>query len=446
MLRALTGFIPLLALSACQAASPVPSAPQTAPVASAPVAHCAAAAETHCIAVVYVGKADSPLAAARVTTEHDLLNGAPLVALDAHSFPEVPSWTQALNYADWKALGVDYVILQGPADIAPGLQTVGTEARTLHIRLADVQQQKIIWLSNLPLPQSGDVALAAHQSSDLILQQLIGVRGVAATSVAYIAVAQPGRNPTYKLMVSDVDGDNEKVLATSHDPLMSPTWSPDGRRIAYGGYDNGRSAVYMLDLDSGKTTRLISERGINGSPAWSPDGSTLAVTLSFGHNPDIYFIDLASGTRRRVTTDPGIETEVSWAPDGKSIAFTSDRGGVARVYTMSVDGSSLRQLPAYGKQTSNPSFSPDGKAIAVVVDQGGDSRIGLLHLDTGSFEFISGGPRDEKPSFAPNGAMLIYAAEDARRGQLKIRALGGYLRPLHADEDVREPAWSPYRN
>jgi TolB protein len=168
--------------------------------------------------------------------------------------------------------------------------------------------------------------------------------------------------------------------------------------------------------------------------------------LSFGHNPDIYFIDLVSGTRRRITSDPGIETEVTWSPDGRSIAFTSDRGGTARVYTLAVDGGAPHQVSAYGKQTSNPSYSPDGKTLAVVVDEGRDSRIGLIRLDTGAFEFASGGPRDEKPSFAPDGGTLVYAAEDDRRGQLKIRAPGGNLRPLHADQDVREPAWSPYLN
>lgn len=446
MRRALTAFILLLALSACQAQSPIPAVPQAAPVASAPVPRCPATTGVHCIAVVAVGKADSPLAEARAITERDLLHGGAFMALDAQAFPEKPDWTQPIHYADWKNLGIDYVILQGAADSAPGLQTVGAAASTVHLRIADIRQEKISWVGNLPMPQSGSVPLAAHQSSDLILQQLTGVRGVAATSIAYVAVVQAGRNSTYKLLVSSADGEDEKVIAESHDPLMSPAWSPDARRIAYGGYDAGRSAVYVHDLDSGKTTRLISEKGINGSPAWSPDGKTLAVTLSFGHNPDIYFIDVASGTRRRITTDPGIETEVSWSPDGKNIAFTSDRGGVARVYTMSIDGGSAKQLPAYGKQTSNPSFSPDGKSIAVVVDQGSDSRIGLINLDSGAFDFVSGGPRDEKPSFAPNGAMLVYAAEDARRGQLKIRALGGYLRQLHAEEDVREPAWSPYRN
>ncbi|WP_051749214.1 DPP IV N-terminal domain-containing protein [Nevskia soli] len=448
MRRVPTGFV-LLALSACQASPQQPETPPSA-TASVPVARCQASSGGHCIAVVAVGKPDSPLADARAVTERDLLHSGPYTALDAQSFPEKPDWTQPLHYAQWKALGVDYVILQGPADSAPGLQTVGTSPganpSALHLRIADIRQEKITWLTNLPLPPGGNVTLAGHQSSDLILQQLTGIRGVAATSIAYVAVAQPGRNASYKLLVSNVDGEDEKVIAESRDPLMSPAWSPDAKRIAYGGYDAGRSAVYVHDLETGKTTRLISEKGINGSPAWSPDGKTLALTLSFGRNPDIYFIDIASGTRRRITTDAGIETEVSWSPDGRSIAFTSDRGGVARVYTMSVDGGTARQLPAYGKQTSNPSYSPDGKSIAVVVDQGRDSRIGLYNLDSGSFEFISGGPRDEKPSFAPNGAMLVYAAEDARRGQLKIRALGGVLRQLHADEDVREPAWSPYRN
>lgn len=445
MRRALHGSTLLLALSACQAQAPLPAVTAAAPSAGAPVAHCPSATDAHCIAVVAVGKADSPLAAARGVTEHDLLGGAALVALDTQSFPEQPDWTQALHYDAWKALGVDYVILQGPADSAPGLQAVGGATDILHLRVADVRQQKIIYLGNLPVPQSG-VTLAAHQSSDTILQQLTGVRGVAASAIAYVSVHQAGRASSYKLAVSSADGENEKIIAQSHDPLMSPAWSPDGRRLAYGGYEGGRSAVYVQDLDSGKATRVVSEKGINGSPAWSPDGKTLALTLSFGHNPDIYFIDVASGARRRVTSEAGIDTEVSWSPDGKRIAFTSDRGGVARVYVMDVDSGSPRQLPAYGKQTSNPCFSPDGKSLAVVVDEGRDSRIGLIHLDSGAFEFVSGGPRDEKPSFAPNSALLIYAAEDDRRGQLKVRALGGYLRQLHADEDVREPAWSPYLN
>jgi len=443
MRRALIIVI-LLALGACRSAATLQAMP-AAPAASAPAVRCASAGASRCIAVVAVGKPDSPLAVAGAISGRDLLRAGRFVLLDARSFPQQPDWTQPIRYADWQALGVDYLVLEGPADSAPGLQTVGAQASSLHLRLADVRQQKIILIDNLPVPQAG-VPRAAHQASDLILQQLTGVRGLAATTIAYVAVTQAGRASSYRLAISDAYGDDEKTIAESHEPLMSPAWSPDGRRLAYGGYEGGRSAVYLRELDSGKLTRLVSEKGINGAPAWSPDGKTLALTLSFGHNPDIWFIDLASGARRHVTSDPGIETEVSWSPDGNSIAYTSDRGGTARVYTLAVNGGTPHQLPAYGKQTSNPSFSPDGKSLAVVVDEGRDSRLGLIHLNSGAFEFLSSGPRDEKPSFAPNGAMLVYAAEDERRGQLKIRALDGSLRQLHPEEDVREPAWSPYLN
>jgi TolB protein len=428
------------ALAACQSA-PLPTAAEPIPTGAGAAAHCSAA--SRCIAVVTVGKPDSPLAEARAVTERDLQHSGQLQLIDTRSLPQKPDWIQPIHYADWKALGIDYLVLEGPADSAAGLQTVGAGAGALHLRLADVQQEKIVFIDTLPLAQGG-VTRAAHQSSDLILQQLTGVRGVAATQIAYIAVSQAGHDPSYRLAISNADGDEEKTLAESHEPLMTPAWSPDGSRLAYAGYEGGRSAVFVRELASGKVTRLVSEPGINGAPAWSPDGKTLALTLSFGHNPDIYFIDVDSGTRRRITSDPGIETEVNWSPDGKTIAFTSDRSGAARVYTMAVDSGTPHALPAFGKQVSNPCFSPDGKSLAVVVDQGHESRIGLINLESGGFEWISGGPRDEKPSFSPNGALLVYAAEDERRGQLKIRALGGTLRPLHADEDVREPAWSPY--
>jgi TolB protein len=439
----------LPALSACQSGAPLQAGPATVPAASAAGASCPESAAGRCIAIVAVGRPDSPANAAPPVTARDLQHAGQFTLLDAQSSAKAPDWTQPIRYAEWKARGVDYLVLEGPADSVAGLQTIGATGETLHLRLADVRQEKIVVLDNLPITLSG-AARAAHQASDLVLQQLTGTRGLFATDIAYIAVTQGGRASSYRLKISDAYGDDEKTIAESQEPLMSPTWSPDGRRIAYGGYEDGRSAVYICDLDSGKRTRLISEKGINGSPAWSPDGKTLALTLSFGHNPDIYFIDVDSGTRRRITSDAGIETETSWSPDGKAIAFTSDRGGAARVYTLDIDGGAPREMPAYGKQTSNPSFSPDGKMLAVVVNEGRDSRIGMIHLDSrpsaGSFEFISSGPRDEKPSFAPNGASLVYAAEDDRRGQLKIRAPGGSLRQIHGDEDVREPAWSPYLN
>jgi TolB protein len=424
----------LVAVAGCRT-EPTPPGQVAGTPAGGFAARCPQSGDNRCVAVVAVGN-DAVLGQARSAAERDLLRAGAFNALDPRAFPQTLTTPDSIADTQWRALGVDLVLL------------LSRGGDTLHLAVMDLRQQRMTLSRDLPLGMAGGMAdgtLAGHQSSDLALQALTGVRGVAATAIAYVAVEQKGRASTYRLVLGSPDGNEEKTLVDSRDPLMSPAWSPDGRKLAYVGYEDGRSGVYILDLDSGKSTRLVSEKGINGSPAWSPDGTRLALTMSFGRNPDIYIVDVASGRRRRLTDSPAIDTEASWSPDGNTIAFTSDRGGTARVYTIGADGSGLRQQPAFGRQTSNPCFSPDGGSLAVVVDEGRDSRIGLIRLGSGHVDLISSGPRDEKPSFAPNGNMLVYSAQDDRLGQLKIRALGGSQWPLHAEEDLREPAWSPYR-
>ena len=388
-----------------------------------------------CVAVLAVNSAAGPLAAdARLRIERDLVHGGGFAALAEASFPEHPGWEQKIGFDAWRALGVDTLVLVGPADPA---------AAALRVVAVDTHSETILLANDASLPPAPNHSPADH-AADLIVQRVTGVRGLASTAIAYISVAMAGGSPLYRLNLSNPYGDDEKLLAESRQPLMSPAWSPDGLRLAYVGYEGDRSAIYIRNMVSGNISRLISEPGINGAPAWSPDGKQVAATLSFGHNPDIYIIDVATGARHRITSDAAIETEAAWSPDGRTIAFTSDRSGPARVYTMNADGSEVRMMPLFGKQTSNPCFSPDGKTLAIVVDEGRDSRIGLLRLDSGALDFISAGPRDEKPSFSPNGAMLLYASEDARRGQIKVRSFDGSLSEVHGDEDVREPAWSPY--
>src|SRR3546814_12769879 len=107
----------------------------------------------------------------------------------------------------------------------------------------------------------------------------------------------------------------------------SDVCSSDLKQIALVGYEHGRSAIYLYSTESGKVTKLISEKGINGSPAWSPDGKRLAFVLSFESNPDIYVMDMASRKRTRLTDHYGIDTEPAWSPAGSKIVFTLDRGG-----------------------------------------------------------------------------------------------------------------------
>lgn len=430
---------PALLLLACLAGcktTPQPE-PGGAPLASAPVIACRAHGVRTCVAVL--GSAQPPaLDLSGAAAEQDLAAGG--YALPDHaSLPDPPRDFAALDYDRLGRLGVDYVLLHGRS--APGAPVT--------VALADVKLRALLFSTPLSAAASADPRRAGHIAADLLLQRLTGVRGLNGTAIAYISATQSGRGrpALFHLIVAAADGGEPREVASSSEPLMTPAWSPDGSKLAYVGYDNGRSAIFIADLASGERRRLVEERGINGSPAWSPDGTKLAATLSLGHNPDIYVIDLASGGKQRLTSDAAIETETTWSPDGRSLAFTSDRSGTPRVYVMNADGSGLRGLPALGRQNANPCYSPDGRTLAMVVESGGRFRVGLLRLDSERFDTISSGPRDEKPSFAPNGSALVFAAQDATLGTLKIRQLDGtQLRELRAEGDLREPAWSPFIN
>lgn len=432
----LPAFLLALLLAACKT-TPPPQQIEGAPTASAPIVPCQARGGRACVAVI--GQVLPPAVDVAGNTAQQDLADSGYALLDPASTPALPRDFAALEYDRLGSLGVDYVLLQGRA--APD--------GPLRVALADVKLRALLFSTTLSPAAGADPRRAGHIAADLLLQRLTGVRGIRGTAIAYISATQNGRGrpATFHLMVSDADGGNAREVASSGEPLMTPAWSPDGGKLAYVGYDNGRSAIFIADLVGGGKRKLVEERGINGSPAWSPDGSKLAATLSLGRNPDIYLIDLASGGKRRLTSDAAIETETTWSPDGRTLAFTSDRGGTPRVYTMSADGGAPRALPELGRQSANPCYSPDGKTLAMVVESGGRFRVGLLRLDSERFDTISSGPRDEKPSFAPNGAALVFAAQDGTLGTLKIRQLDGIqLRELRDSGDLREPAWSPFIN
>lgn len=434
--RLAPALLPALLLAACKTTPPPEPAGNTA-VASAPIVTCQARGGRACVAVI--GQAQPPaLDLGGNAAAQDLANGG-YALLDQASTPALPRDFTMLDYDRLASLGVDYALLQGR----------NSPTAPLVVALADVKLRALLFSTPLSPAASADPRRAGHIAADLLLQRLTGVRGLNGTAIAYISAIQTGRGrpATFHLVVANADGSEPREVAASSEPLMTPAWSPDGRRLAYVGYDNGRSAIFIIDLASGERRKLVEERGINSSPAWSPDGTRLAATLSLGRNPDIYVIDLATGGKRRLTSDAAIETETTWSPDGRTLAFTSDRSGTPRLYTMSADGGAPRPLPELGRQSANPCYSPDGNSLAMVVESGGRFRVGLLRLDSGRYDSLSSGPRDEKPSFAPNGTALVFAAQDGQLGTLKVRQLDGtQLRELRADGDLREPAWSPYIN
>jgi TolB protein len=289
---------------------------------------------------------------------------------------------------------------------------------------------------------------AAHQISDFIYEKILGVRGAFATRIAYIAVQGQAPTQHYQLVVADADGENPKVILESAQPIMSPAWSPDGQWLAYVSFENKVSGVYVQMVRTGER-RLISARlGVNGAPAFSPDGQRLALTLSGSNgNLDIWLLDLNTQALTRLTEDPSVDTEAAWAPDGRNIYFTSDRAGGPQIYKLDVTQHARVERITFGASyNARPRASPDGKKIAFVTREGSAYRIGVQDLASGTVSVLSHGNLDESPSFAPNGASIIYAGRDGELGTLQIVSVDGLVtQRLKSDQgEVREPVWGPF--
>ena len=360
--------------------------------------------------------------------------------LDEAGIVERPTRGSEVAYPTWRMLKQDFLVV--------GRSMPSGDGYRVEYELFDVAKQERLLGFALSAP-AGAMRDVAHQISDAIYEKILGIPGAFWTRIAYVTSTGLGREARYALVVADADGFNPRTVVNSTEPLLSPSWSPDGRRLAYVSFEGGNSGVYIQDIASGSREKVASFRGINGAPAFSPDGNRLALTLSKGGNPDIYVMDLGSRHLTQVTNHFGIDTEPTWAADGGSLYFTSDRGGRPQIYQVGAGGGSATRVTFDGSYNASPSVSFDGKKLATAQGAGNTYRIALMDRSLGGarWSLLSPGSMDESPSFAPNGAMVLYAAREGRRGVLYAVSADGRVRQrlVLASGDVREPAWSPYR-
>ena len=353
---------------------------------------------------------------------------------------EVPMLNPPLNeaspisYADWRARLADALVVGSLVQLPGGR----FEAR---VRVDDVVKQARLGAVALPTAKES-VRAVGHRAADYVYEKLTGEKGVFSTLIAYVVK----RTDAYELQIADADGAGAQTILKSNEPIISPAWSPDGKRIAYVSFENKKPVVYVHSIADAKRTVAANFRGSNSAPAWSPDGSRLAVALSREGGTQIFVMAPNGSGLRRLSTSQAIDTEPRYSPDGRWLYFTSDRGGTPQIYRMPATGGEPQRITFEGSYNVTPRPSPDGKTLAYISRNDSKFQVAILDLNNRQVQIITDSDRDESPSFAPNGRMILLATVINGRGVLSAVSADGRVkqRLTTTAGDVREPAWGPF--
>ena len=360
-------------------------------------------------------------------------------AIPREDMLQKPSTGADVDFDDWSILGIEVLIVGR-------ITQIGNDQYSIQFQLFDIFRGEQILGYRMSANQSS-FKYVAHRIADMIFEKITGIKGVFSTQVAYVTADGESDDRFYKLVISDSDGENERIILESNDPIMSPAWSPDSRQLAYVSFEGNLSSIFIQTLRTGNRRKISDRIGINGSPAFSPDGRKLVLTLSnTDGNLDIHTLDLTTRKISRLTTNRSIDTEGTWSPDGSEIYFTSDRGGSPQIYKISSVGGVPSRITFEGNYNARPRLSPDGKKLAMVHLRDGRYQIGIIDIEKRSLLVLSTGSQDESPSFAPNSDTLIYATRQDGLGFLETVTADGLIRQRLASQlgNVREPVWSPF--
>ncbi len=361
--------------------------------------------------------------------------------LSTNRFPGMPSSQQSILFRDWRLLQQEFIVIGR-------MERLNNGGYRATMELYDVfTGQAAMSPVSRQVDSADQLRDIAHAFSDVIYQQITGTRGMFSTQLAYVVKEGASANEEYRIEVADWDGARARVVYRSEQPILSPSWSADGRRLAFVNFDSqGLSLIRELNLTNGQVRELVNFPGINTGPAFSPDGRELAFVSSHEGSANIYVMNLSNNRVRALTNHSAIDTEPAWTADGRNIIFTSDRGGTPQLYMVASNGGQIQRLTFTGNFNARSQVSSDGRYVIFVHVNNGNFNIAAMDLQTRDMRILTRADFDESPSLAPNGSMLVYSTRQQGTGALAWVSVDGLVRSNMPSirGDVREPAWSPF--
>jgi len=371
---------------------------------------------------------------------NDLIRTGEFAILDEELLLPVKMIEDELVFNDWKLLGMDYLVTGTIVNSNNSLD-INYEIYDIH-KKRKVRSSKVFGIPN-------QIRQLAHYTSDGIYESITGIKGIAATRLLYVNEIKDSKQiSSYKLMLADSDGANEKILLSSSEPIISPSWSPDGKKVAYVSFETGIAKVFIQEIASGNREAVLSKDTQISSPSWSPDGKYLSLTLYQDGNAEIYILRLRDRTLTRMTNQFAIDTESSWSPKGNKILFTSGRSGSPQIYELDLRklNPKAKRISFEGTYNAKASYLPKEEGI-IFVHRSNDGlfHIALKYKKENFIRVLTEAKMDESPSVAPNGNMVIYGIKEENLSMLAGFSLSGAKFKLPASNgEVREPAWSNF--
>ena len=227
--------------------------------------------------------------------KNNLIRTGEFNLFDNDDLLSIPNNEDEIIFNDFRILNIDYLIIGG---LASESSNIKAEYQVFDIKKGSKVRSSTVY----GIPNKN--RQLAHYISDGIYEEITGIQGIASTKILYVT-----QNKDYRLVVADADGKNEQILLESSEPIISPSWSPDSKKVAYVSFETGMAKVFIQDIASGDRELVIENSSQISSPAWSPDGKFLSLTMYQDGNAEIYILNLKNKNLTRLTNHYAIDTE-----------------------------------------------------------------------------------------------------------------------------------------